>query len=80
MFATLQNWLHCQAIAGLLVILICSLKFLVTSASIACAYAEMLSEYFTGSFISSMENTATNNDHMKQVETSFTDSLKMTKR
>lgn len=40
----------------------------------------MLSEYFTGSFISSMENTATNNDHMEQVETSFTDSLKMTKR
>lgn len=40
-----------------------------SSARIACAYAETLPEYFTESFISNMEDTATKNDHMKQVET-----------
>lgn len=69
MSATLRNSLHCQDMAGLLATLIWSLKFLEASASIACAYAEMLPEYFTESFISNMENTAINNDHMKQVET-----------
>lgn len=69
MSATLRNWLCCQDMAGLLAILIWSLKFLVASASIACVYAEMLPEYFTECFISNMENTAIHNDHMKQVET-----------
>lgn len=70
MSATLQNWLHCQdMLTGLLATLICSLKFLVASASVACAYAGMLPEYFTESLNSNMENTAIKNDHMEQAET-----------
>lgn len=66
MSTTLQNWVHCHdMLTGLLATLIWSLKLLVAT---ACAYAEMLPEYFTVSFISNMENTAIKNDHMEQVE------------
>lgn len=46
-----------------------SLNFLVSSASIACAYAEMLPEYLTERYIPNMGNTAIKTDNMKRVET-----------
>lgn len=66
----LSNWLHCLDMKpDLLAILSCSLKFLVSSASIACPYAEMLPEYFTERYIPNMGNTTIKTDNMKQVET-----------
>jgi len=43
-------------------------KFLVSSANIACPYAEMLPEDFTERCIPNMENTAIKTGKMKQVE------------
>lgn len=69
MSATLSNYLHCLDMKLLLAILSCSLNFLVSRASIACPYAEMLPEYFTERYKPSMGNTAIKTDNVKQVET-----------